>query len=399
MSHWKNTLILIATLILAQNASAWSVNTQRYICNSVVERVWGVEAVERCLTPGNRGMQVELCIRSGKSEEECNSMPTIHPAEIPDVLLNEPLVPMAQDRCIIRNVKEHVYLCEEETTARDRANYWMGLAGNPVGVDCNRIYLFCIGSAYLAESYNPFNWVKNENPDCNRILEEKTDENIARGGIWSVSQMCAFDYEHQLAGRTKSVKYIQQFGSSSETIEDIVRNLTSTGESIKPLPLETTTTTLPAPPTTVFIPPPPPTTIPVIVTTTTTMPVNKETVESESGVKSWMIIVAVLIIAAISYVGYLIKANEYAGKPSRPPRERIRSLGEIGGKEEFPGKGGDSTLGTPGKKKKKQVEEPVQELIDYKPQAGPEPLKKKGGESSIMQKRKGSKLGEAGDKG
>ncbi len=411
MQTGKIIWITAVMIILSQTAVAWNDYTLSTICDTVVKEVWGQELLDRCIHQRTMQTQQNFCQGLTENQAECMSLQSvIHPALIPKLMFSHSEIPQKQESCIIRNSREHKYLCETETKATDNADIWFD-SSEKSRTECGRIYKFCIASAYIAESYNPFNWVKEEDPECNKNLAFKADEQYKKGGVWSVSQVCTFTYNHQLTGRTKEVQYRQQFGASSDTIASIIRNLTNTAIGLKAIPLfqpQTTITTIP--PVISTVPKPVPTTLrnPVIAPTTTIREVRKEPVDEEGLDFSWITIIGILaVVLAIIYISYTMLSNKPGSKlDSRNRRHRIphksHSLGEMGKRESMIGKSDDSSLTHPGSKKdRKTVVIDGDDVFDISSQPEEEKpkhstKKKSGKKSSISYKSEGSKLGDAG---
>jgi hypothetical protein len=397
--------VFLLALIPAQSSSAWNPYTQKYICDTVVGIVWGNETVEECLRNLSVETQRSFCESLSDTRRlECLIQENaLHPAEIPAVMFRESDIPMKQENCPIKTKSEHKYLCENETTAVDRADEWFAQAEEPVGSECKRVYYFCIGAAYIAEAYNPFNWVRNDDPDCNKNLAEGADQGIEEGGMWSVSQVCNFDYNRQLTGRTKSVKYRQQFGASSDTIETIIRNLTVKAVEIQAMQLTTTTTTIKV--TTTTVPVVASTTTTTTSTTTTAPKKPEKVVEEEDSRFSWIMMLILFVMAiGLLYALYAVSGVKSASKleetrpGGRPKRREVKSLGDMGLREELPGRSGLSSLTAPGVKKKKSVSIVEEYEEEPEPHVRRKDKVKPKKESSIIHKKKGSKLGEAGEK-
>ncbi|MBM3309533.1 MAG: hypothetical protein FJY77_04695 [Candidatus Altiarchaeales archaeon] len=305
----KHVLLLFLAFLLAQNVSAWGNRTYMYACDEVVKYVWGSEVLESCIYKQTLDFQKNFCdtvlYANNEAYKACINLEGImHPALMPSLLFNDQEKHRDYSSCPINNPMDSRYLCSNarENPALDNALMWFETAGKAQDV-CTRIYEFCIGSNYLADSYNPLNHIVYgiDKGTCPEVLSEKVENRIIENSPagWGINQVCVFKYTREMSGQGGGSRYSQPFSVSNKTFALLVENLAVYASNLSQMPYASSTTTTEITTTTEETTIPttlPPTTVPPTTrTTSTTMP------KESGGVGFGAILVLVLILVAVGY--------------------------------------------------------------------------------------------------
>ena len=219
-------------LLLSFSASAWGPSTHQYICNQAVEQLWGPATVTQCLPRKSSKFMDEFCERVYRMSDaptyrECrNSYKQrnfMHPANLPDDLLNDTANFHDYTRCPIRPGPSRYLLCgsKDDDAAPRQARRWFD-AAEKESEACMRAYLFCVGSNYYAKAENPLNQMKGESQECYDAIVGGIEDRIIDGAAeYRATKRCEFEdssYEHRI-------------GVTEKLINDIIDDLVAVGSN------------------------------------------------------------------------------------------------------------------------------------------------------------------------
>ena len=249
----QKTAILFALLLSASAVSAWSDYSDQFFCDNAVKNVWGGKVYDECLGALDGRYQDEFCgLLLGDKRDRCLAIKgVVHPSELPNIIgegyLEHP------GACPITKYPARSYLCATKSKAIERAAFWMNWSLNAQD-RCGRIYRFCIASNYLAQAYNPFNFVTGRDDACRDRMDKKIDFDISiNQSQWGVTETCIFEYEQGKVGEGVKSFFTQSMTINDRNVESVLLNLSATARGIftkplhKPMGIPTTSTTLPGP--------------------------------------------------------------------------------------------------------------------------------------------------------
>jgi hypothetical protein len=238
-SKW---LAFIVILALTASVSAWSDLADRYFCETAVRNAWGQNLVLQCLGRLNMVGQGAICNALGEKKADCDALGSpIHPAIIPNKI-GEGSVPQA-GACQITKTPESNYLCAKGNDAlqRGRALLEASVAQDDV---CMRVYLFCTASNYIAQSYDPYNIITNEDNTCREVATRKIDFALVGNQTkWGSKETCNFDYNLSVGGGNVPRTYSSDIVVSDLLIQSIVQNLSTEAKYLKSKPTSKVTST------------------------------------------------------------------------------------------------------------------------------------------------------------
>jgi hypothetical protein len=255
-SKW---LVFLLFFVLIPSVSAWGDYTDQYFCDTVVKEVWGGKVFDECLSRTYIEDQQKFCGMLEEKRQVCMNMSgPLHPAVMPNALGEGDL--QHANTCPINMYPDETYLCASKTEALDKARYWLNRSAF-ADTTCDRIYLFCVASNYMAQTYNPLNWVLHEDEKCRDIFNRKVDFDVRENqSSWGVTQVCVFDYVRPAAGGDVTARYSQSISISRRTVDKVLENLTAEVRALKAFTpriiVKTTTTTLTSTTTTTIRPTP-----------------------------------------------------------------------------------------------------------------------------------------------
>lgn len=307
-------MTLFAFLLSSGGVSAWSNQTYIRVCDEAVKYVWGSEVLERCVYSQNMSFQSGFCgvIRQQAGETAYQSCVKengfVHPAVMPYAFFDDLRLHRDYSTCPIRSENDAKHLCsgDKNNPASNQAVKWFRAAENAAD-ECTRVYSFCIGSDYLADSYNPLNHILYgvDMGACGGLLDKKVENRITEPSPvgWSVSQVCTFRYMQERAGQVVAQRYAQDFMVSNKTFADLTNSLIAYGNVVYNATYPSTTTTVIT--TTTEISESSTTTTTAAKTTTTqyaSIPPTTKVAE-ETGGGSWLtLVVAACILVAVWYL-------------------------------------------------------------------------------------------------
>lgn len=320
--------ILSATL-----ASAWSNLTYIYVCDEAVKYVWGTDVLNKCVYTQDTSLHKNFCetVLKAAGEDAYHSCigekVFVHPALASNAFFNDPQLHRDYSSCPIKSEIDARHLCsrDKNNPALEQALRWFKIAEYSAD-ECARVHAFCVGSSYMADSYNPLNHILYgvDKGTCAEILDKKVEGRLMEPSPvgWSISQVCSFSYMQAKAGQSVAQRYAQNFGVSNKTFVDLLDNLTVYGNLVLNAPYPTTTTTVV---TTTEIPvttavesttSPPPTSIEPTMTTVW----ESSGVESDNPIASMIALIVVICILAV--VGYSLSGQVKTVHHARKPKTR-----------------------------------------------------------------------------
>ncbi|MFH1125891.1 MAG: hypothetical protein V1703_02090 [Candidatus Altiarchaeota archaeon] len=256
----KPLRLFLILMLLSNYATAWGDETQKYICEKVVQDVWGSQVLNQCFV-FNKTLQYDLCdeLRQKAGQEvylkcvqETDNNNHLHPALVPYALFNDSEKHVDYSICHVKGTVNSQLICGDpsETPAVEKSEEWFTSATN-ADSECMRVIFFCIGSNYYSDSKFKLNNMKNLEK-CNMDVEKKADEEVTSRIKWQFEAYCAFDGWVQRVGRTVREMHAQNFMFSSDDIDQITESLRAKAIHISSTPLpkyvalksRTTTTTL-----------------------------------------------------------------------------------------------------------------------------------------------------------
>ncbi|MFH1789324.1 MAG: hypothetical protein ABH834_08085 [Candidatus Altiarchaeota archaeon] len=227
--------VITALMILSLSVQAWGPATHRHICDEAVKEAFGLGVASKCLPRKSSAFMDEFCAQAYKMTDaetyrECRDSykrrEFIHPANMPDELFNDTENFHDYSKCPIRPGPAKQLLCgsKDDAPAPREANRWFDEAKR-ASETCMKVYMFCIGSAYYAESENPVNQVMNEEEDCYNAIVNGIEEGIAAGkDTYRARTRCEFkdsSYEHDMLVTEKRINGI------IEDLVEIGKNISS----------------------------------------------------------------------------------------------------------------------------------------------------------------------------
>jgi hypothetical protein len=241
-------LILLATLILAQGASAWGPQAQETFCRQAVSAVWGQEAV-KCLD-----QPIEYCIQLRQMNESIGRQcldayaqgVQITPATAPMMLFNDEENSHNFDNCPLEWLRPgNDWICSGSgNPALENARMWFEAARTSHDM-CQQVRLFCTGAYYFASSYDPLLRVKYLKGCVNGPLDVLVDGKLLSGeSDWSVKEQCTFSYMKQLAGVSRVTTQHVTFIIGEADLDAVTGNLTIEAGYVRNPALMPPTTTL-----------------------------------------------------------------------------------------------------------------------------------------------------------
>jgi len=223
----RRLVICLMLTAIAANAAAWSDHVNRHFCDTVVRDVWSDKDWERCIGDVGDWDQVNFCekITDEDTRLDCLEITgVLHPAEMPNMLGEDDLEHPGD--CPIVSYPERNYLCATNYTALERARFWLN-ASEYSATKCERIYTFCVAANYMAQTYNPFNFVRGEDANCKDIIYRRIDDSLRYDRTkWGFDQSCAFRYKKGEAEEEPLITYLHTVNINERHIDDVIENLT-----------------------------------------------------------------------------------------------------------------------------------------------------------------------------
>ena len=223
-------------------ADAWGPATQKYICHEAVKFVWGVDAVGECLPVRDPEFLTEFCesvygVLGEEYEKKCLAAVgdgvEMHPAVVSDAVLGDSGNHLDFGGCPIHKGSAKWVCGDGSRPAYETAVKWFGEAESAPSL-CMRVYDFCVGASYYADSESQLRQVRYVSNDCVGNIEESIDRSVEDGvADWSSNQLCVFNNQ---AKGSEHKFYQQRMGESSGTVNRIIANLTAIGAGIKSMP-------------------------------------------------------------------------------------------------------------------------------------------------------------------
>jgi hypothetical protein len=247
-SKW---IVLIVLFALASCASAWTDYMDTYFCERAVNDAWNPTIYDECIGSMNASYQNAFCSLSGDNQAQCDAIITqVNPAVLPNRIGEGEL--QETGACPIDRAPESNYLCAKKNDAMEKARYWLSQA-YAANDPCLGIYMFCAATNYIAQSYNPFNTILNEETACRDTTYRKIDFAV-RGNqtSWGTNELCSFSYNLSVAGGVLPRTFEKNVLVNNRIVEATVTNLTAEARSLRRAQVvkstsKTTTTTVPGP--------------------------------------------------------------------------------------------------------------------------------------------------------
>ncbi|MFH0860914.1 MAG: hypothetical protein V1921_06910 [Candidatus Altiarchaeota archaeon] len=224
-------------LIASSSASAWNIYTQEHICEKAVEQIWNTAVADNCLPRMNSKFIETICrevyeVKGPDYYNSCmnlvNDKTFLHPSEIPPTLFKDTTLHYDYSSCPAAPGPTLRMLCgnRDDHPASDLAEVWFKRAEQANEI-CLRVYDFCIGAHYYADSENPLNQMKNvRERDCKAPLMNMVDDRLrANDDNWQASKRCRFE----------GVEYEQTLSITDERITNIIAALYERGVNLSEL--------------------------------------------------------------------------------------------------------------------------------------------------------------------
>lgn len=234
---------LLAAMLLSGSVSAWGPVASKFICNEAVKYVWGVNATAECLPPTDPYVMQNVCestynVLGPDYESRCRAAvaggSVIHPALFSYLVFNDTDNHVDYTRCPLSTAAKN-WICGDPSVhpASDVAKEWFREAESATD-ECTRVYLFCLGGSYYADSESKLHAIRYVTGDCVGNIEQSIDRSIENGlSDWGANQLCRFT--NGLKGDMNAY-YEERMGESSSTLNRIIANLTAEGFRLKSLP-------------------------------------------------------------------------------------------------------------------------------------------------------------------
>ncbi|MFH1055877.1 MAG: hypothetical protein V1744_07285 [Candidatus Altiarchaeota archaeon] len=234
---------LFVTLLLCPSGSAWGPVASKFICHEAVKFAWGVDAVAECLPLADKGSFSSVCettyrVMGADYESKCemhlSNATEIHPSLLSYDVFGDVGNHYDFSHCPIKSGGEK-WVCgdPQDRPAYSISEKWFKAAEGASNL-CERIYYFCVGASYYADSESTLHQVRLVANDCVGNIEDSIDRSISNGLTdWSSSQRCKFDNGNQ---GMEHNQYYQVLGESSNTVNRIISGLASRGSQLKSIP-------------------------------------------------------------------------------------------------------------------------------------------------------------------
>ncbi|MFH1055397.1 MAG: hypothetical protein V1744_04815 [Candidatus Altiarchaeota archaeon] len=244
---YRKLLAFLVLLAAFPSVLAWSDYASQYFCDTAVRNVWGGKIYDECLGNLDASYQQSFCSGlSGSKQAECNRITeTIHPAVLPNMVGEGELQTIGV--CPIDRYPGKEYLCAKKDEAIGRARYFMNLSLRADN-KCERVYMFCVATNYLAQTYDQFSMVLNEDDACKSRMYGRVDFDLRTNQTtWGASEVCMFSFNQGKMGGSVNSTQSQKMTVGDKTVRDILGNLSSEAKSVytKPLARTSPTTTMP----------------------------------------------------------------------------------------------------------------------------------------------------------
>jgi hypothetical protein len=233
----------LIAILLCGSASAWGPAASKFICNEAVKYVWGVNATADCLPPSDPYVMQKVCdstynVLGSDYESRCRSAlaagSVVHPALISYLVYNDSENHYDYARCPLSSSAKN-WICGDSSVhpASDIAREWFREAES-ASDECTRVYLFCVGGSYYADSESKLHQMRYIIGDCVQNIEGSIDRSIENGlSNWGSNQLCRFS--NGVKGDMNAY-YEERIGESSSTLNMIIANLTAEGYRLNSLP-------------------------------------------------------------------------------------------------------------------------------------------------------------------
>ena len=311
-----NKLCALAIIMIsASYANAWQAQTHEHICEQAALKVWSAQEYSSCFTGVKPLEWYRFCAKEMPdviSRFHCLNYSLVgHPSLIPDRVFNDTHTHKDYSKCPLRSSADIPFLCGDTSSrpALDKALLWFGKAAQAESL-CQRIYLFCIGGNYLADSHIPTNRFRGGyESECAQELEVGVEKKIITyEKEWEMSTRCRVTYLKKLAGQNRSSTLTQQFRITEEGIQKIIGELSSFGYNASSRGYKTTSTTSSTSTSST-------TTSSTSTSSTTTITLNEAEPVQEGfkSVNNAFFIVLIIVVLILAFI-YLKKPDMKAGE-------------------------------------------------------------------------------------
>ncbi|MFH0863407.1 MAG: hypothetical protein V1875_10340 [Candidatus Altiarchaeota archaeon] len=234
-------LLFAIAIVLSQAVSAWGPVTSRHVCTESVRFVWGEGAITECLNGVDKDTLDELCastynVLGQEAEASCRAAMAdgkdIDPSTASSGVFKDAENHYDFSHCPLSGTAKAWICGDGSRPAYDVALKWFDEAKTASGL-CSRIYSFCIGASYYADSESSLNSLKY-GQSCVKDIEDSVDRSIAAGTAdWSANVLCNFNNGERGLG---NLFYKQRIGESSSTLNRAIANITARGFELKDVP-------------------------------------------------------------------------------------------------------------------------------------------------------------------
>jgi len=228
-------------MALSMPASAWGPIASRYVCSESVRFVWGEDAVAQCLHGVGNETLDEFCdttyiVLGEGAEARCRAAmadgTVMDPATVSYDVFNDTENHYDFSRCPVDPTARPWICGDGSRPAYDVALKWFTQAESASSL-CSRIYDFCAGASYYADSESSLHSIRYAE-NCIKDIEDSADRSIAEGSLdWSASLLCNFNNGQKGLG---NINYRQRIGESATSLNKAIGNVTFRGYALKALP-------------------------------------------------------------------------------------------------------------------------------------------------------------------
>ncbi len=232
-------MVLAILICAAVPAQAWSDFSNKRFCDDVIKHVWSERDWDRCIGQVTAWDQQRYCnLLEGEQKTIClETTGVLHPAEIPNHLGEGDLEHPGD--CLIVKYPERNTLCADKYEAQEAARLWINRSRDASN-KCERIYYFCVASNYLAQSFNPFNFVRGEDEECRNIIYRRIDDSLRYNRTtFGFDQSCAFTYQEDEISEPKT--FIQTVNINQRHVNEVRENLTLEVQEFYAMPFKKST--------------------------------------------------------------------------------------------------------------------------------------------------------------
>ena len=236
--------ILLILILLSGLSSAWGANVSKFICENSVMSVWGASAVNDCLAGDNASLLGTFCeanafIMGNESYGRCRKDALrsfgVHPALISDEVFHDETLHYDYSHCPITKGSVAQWICGNsgERPAIIEAEKWFTAAEAAPDL-CTRIYDFCVGGSYFADSESELHQVRPEYyyGSCQKEIEDAADKLILNNlTSWSAGETCSFRLSRE------TTPYRQRLAVASTNVDAALSYLYNRGLGIRDEPL------------------------------------------------------------------------------------------------------------------------------------------------------------------